>query len=501
MAGDLYLSIDVGTGSVRAALVDSAGAILHIASREHDQIVPSYGWSEQKPEDWWAGVIHASRTALENCAGARKRIAAICTCGQMHGTVLIDGKGNLTREAVPLWNDKRTDSLVSAFERAHDSRAFLAESGNPPTPAWPGFKLQWLRENDPAAYRAAEAVLMPKDYINFRLTGEIATDWTEASLSYLMNPTRRDWSPAMIDLLGIDAAKLPPIRSPGAVLGRVSAEAAQHTGLAEGTPVLVGAGDYPVALLGSGACRPGLGSEVMGTSAIITAISSRPLLDPEISNVATVEKGHWGPFVLLDAGGDAMRWARRAFHEKVLSYEDIVARAAEAPAGSDALFFLPYLMGERFGKHRNSRAQFFGITSGHGLAHLHRAVMEGVAFAVARHIRIMEAASQTRIERIIASGGGAKTALWLKIKASVYGVPIVVPAEPECGVIGCAAIAATATGHFSGLDAATAAFVRYAEEIHPAPEWADVYRKMQPVFDRLYLHSQQIYDDLEGISR
>lgn len=499
MSEDIYLSIDVGTGSVRAALVGSTGEILFIASREHEQIVPAYGWSEQKPADWWNGVIHATRAALDAHPEARGRIAAVCACGQMHGTVLVDADGDLTRETAPLWNDKRTDGLVSAFERESGPRDLLAESGNPPTPAWPGFKLQWLRDNDPKAYRAAAAVLMPKDYVNFRLTGEIATDWTEASLSFLMNPSTRDWSPVMIEWLGVDAAKLPPIRSPGDILGRVSEKAARETGLAAGTPVLVGAGDYPVAMLGSGACRVGLGSEVMGTSSIITAISKEPFLDPEISNVATVE-GNWGPFVLLDAGGDAMRWARRAFHERALGYEDIVAKAEEAPVGADALFFLPYLVGERFGQHRNSRAQFFGITAGHGLAHLHRAVMEGVAFAVARHIRIMENASGIPIERVIASGGGAKTQLWLKIKSSIYGFPIVVPEEPECGVVGCAAIAATATGRFANLEAATSALVRFSEEILPDPAWVEVYARMQPVFDKLYLHSQQFYDDLEGLS-
>lgn len=500
MTKDIYLSIDVGTGSVRAALVDGTGNILAMASHEHDQHVPAYGWSEQMPMDWWSGVIHATRAVLATAPEARPRIAAVCACGQMHGTVLIDAAGNLARQSAPLWNDKRTAKLVADFERRFGASRFLAESGNPPTPAWPGFKLQWLRDNDPEAYRNAVAVLMPKDYVNFRLTGEVATDWTEASLSFLMNPASRDWSHPMVDLLGLDAAKLPAIRSPRDVLGRVSAQAARETGIAEATPVLVGAGDYPVALLGSGACLPGLGSEVMGTSAIITAISPKPLLDAEISNVATVE-GNWGPFVLLDSGGDSMRWARRAFHEKALDYAAIVAKAAEAPAGSGALFFLPYLVGERFGVHRNSRAQLFGITAGHGLAHLHRAVLEGVAFAVARHIRIMQASSGTRMERVIASGGGARAELWMKIKASVYGMPILVPAEPECGVIGGAAIAATAVGQFSRPEDAAAAFVRYSEEIHPDPAWSDVYRRMQPIFDRLYLHSQQFYDELDALTQ
>ena len=309
---------------------------------------------------------------------------------------------------------------------------------------------------------------MPKDYINLRLTGEIATDWTEASLSFAMNPATRTWSDAMVGRLGLERSKFPDIRAPADIVGRVTAGAARETGLAEGTPVLVGAGDFPTALLGSGVCRPGLGSDVTGTSSIITVISEAPLLDPEISNVGTVE-GEWGSFVLLDSGGDAMRWARRAFHERALDYEAIVAKAAEAPAGAGGLFFLPYLSGERFGAHRNSRAQFFGLAAAHGLPELHRAVMEGVAFAVTRQIRIMEAASGRPLERVIAAGGGAKTPLWLKIKASAYGIPILVPAEAECGLVGCAAIAATATGRFASLEQAAAAFVRYAQRNPAGP--------------------------------
>jgi xylulokinase len=499
MTSALTLAIDVGTGSVRAALVDGAGRIVAIAAREHDQIVPRFGWAEQRPADWWAGVAAAIRTVLADMPDARGRISAVAACGQMHGTVLVDGEGRLTRDTAPLWNDKRTIDIVRDFERSNAPETYLPESGNPPTPAWPGFKLAWLRDHDPEAYARAAHVIMPKDYINLRLTGEIAMDEGDASCSFLMNPVRRAWSATMIDQLGLDAAKLPPIRNPLEVLGAVTEEAARETGLASGTPVLVGSADYPMALLGSGCCRPGLVSDVTGTSSILTLIAPSPLLDPEISNVATIE-GHWGPFALLESGGDAMRWARRALHEGRESYDQLVARAAEAPAGSAGLFFLPFLTGERLGEHRNARAQFFGLGAAHGLSHMNRAILEGVAFAGARHLRIMEKASGQKIERVIASGGGAKTELWLRIKASIYGVPIVVPEEQECGILGCGALGAVAAGRFSSVEQAVAAFVRYEKEIVPDPAWQEVYRRMQPIFDRLYFASQSFYDDLDALA-
>lgn len=499
MTSALTLAIDVGTGSVRAALVDVAGKIVTIAAREHDQIVPRFGWAEQRPADWWAGVVATIRKVLDERPEAKSQIAAVVACGQMHGTVLVDADGALTRDSAPLWNDKRTIDIVRDFEQANAPATYITESGNPPTPAWPGFKLAWLRDNDPEAYRRAAHVIMPKDYINLRLTGEIAMDEGDASCSFLMNPATRAWSSAMIARLGLDTSKLPPIRNPLEVLGSVTEAAAVETGLAAGTPVLVGGADYPVALLGSGCCRPGLVSDVTGTSCILTLIAPQPLLDPEISNVATVE-GNWGPFALLETGGDAMRWARRALHEGRESYDQLVQRAAEAPVGSDGLFFLPFLTGERLGEHRNARAQFFGIGAAHGLAHMNRAILEGVAFAGARHLKVMEKASGQAIERVIASGGGAKTELWLRIKASVYGVPIVVPEEQECGILGCAAMAAVATGQFSSLQQAVDAFVRYEKEIAPEPEWQERYRRMQPVFDKLYFASQALYDDLDALA-
>ncbi|RKP51878.1 xylulokinase [Pararobbsia silviterrae] len=492
-----YLAIDVGTGSVRAALVDTKGAIRGIAAREHEQIVPRYGWSEQRPADWWDGAVAAIREVLDRVPDAAARIAAICACGQMHGTVLVDADGRLTRDTAPLWNDKRTFAQVETFRARHAPESYLDKTANPATPAWPGFKLQWIREHDPDAYARATTVFMPKDYVNFRLTGARACDWNDASTSFLMDPATRSWSNAMLDLLDLDGRKLPEIRAPLDVLGSVTARAAAETGLREGTPVLVGGADYPVSVLGSGVYAPGLASDITGTSSIITVIADTPMLHPEVSNLATCE-GHWGRFMLLDSGGDAMRWARRAFHENAVSYDAVAQKAATAPVGSAGLFFLPYLTGERLGEHTNSRAQFFGITAQHGVGHLHRAVLEGVAFGVRRHIALID--DGARIERLVAASGGAKAALWLDIKASMYRTPILVPAEVECGVIGCAVLAATAMGQFARLGDAVNAFVRFEREVQPDPYASDVYDRMMPLFERLYVSAQQFYDDLDRLA-
>ncbi|MBN9071646.1 MAG: pentose kinase [Rhizobiales bacterium] len=492
------VAIDIGTGSTRAALMGVDGRVLFVAAREYAQITPFFGWSEQRPEDWWAAACAALSEVTAHARAEGHTIEAVCACGQMHGTVLVDADGNPTREAVPLWNDKRTLDYVTRFEAEEDVESWLALTANPATPAWPAFKLQWLRDHEPGAWARTKSVMMPKDFVNLRLTGERAMDWTDAACSFLIDVETRQWSPRVFGRLGLDPAMMAPIRLPSEILGRVTKAAAAATGLAEGTPVLVGGADYPVALLGSGVCRPGLASEVAGTSSIITLIAEKPVLDAEICNVGTPE-GNWGAFVLLEAGGDSARWARRAFHDNALGYDEILDMAATAGAGSESLFFLPFLVGERLGRHRNSRAQFFGLNARHGLPQMHRAVLEGVAFAVNRHLGIMERATGARPEVLVASGGGAKADLWLRIKASVYGRPILIPAEPECGLVGCAILSAVATGAASDIAGAAGRLVRYEREVHPDPRWSDAYGRMQPVFDRLHAAAQDFYDDLDAL--
>jgi xylulokinase len=497
MKKDLLLAIDVGTGSVRAALISLTGETVAFSAREHDQIVPQFGWSEQRPESWWEGATASVRTVLGQIDQGSHRVAGVAACGQMHGTVLIDDDGRLVLDRVPLWNDKRTREIVEEFERTHDTRSMLRIVGNPPTVAFAAFKLMWIKRHEPKAYAAARTLLMPKDYINFRLTGARAIDVSEASCNYLLDIRTRTWSEEIVSLAGLDLAILPPLKTASEVLGTVSKTAAAETGLSEGTPVIVGAGDYPVTLLGSGVTHPGMGSDVTGTSTLITLITEEPVLDPAITNVQGVAGG-WGAFTILDAGGDAMRWARRAFHDNQYSYERIVELAAEAPAGADRLIFLPYLNGERLAKQSNSRAQFVGLTSGHVAGHLHRAVMEGVAFASRRNIEIMKSRGN-QLERLVAAGGGAKTRLWLEIKAAAYGCPILTTTDPECGVLGCAMLAGVGAGIFGDLDDAVRRLVRYDAEIQPDPRWSERYERIAVFFNRVYSQSESYWDEMERL--
>jgi xylulokinase len=495
MTKDLLLAIDVGTGSARAALVSHAGKIIAFASQEYDQVIPRFAWAQQAPRIWWEGVLFSIRRVIEEIPDAPERIAGIAACGQMHATVLIDGAGELTLEEVPLWNDKRTRELVEQFLLKHNPEVLFSIAANQPTVAWPGFKLAWIKQHEPKAYRAARTFLTPKDYINFRLTGECRTDFCEASCSYMFDTGSQVWSENLLHLLDLDRDKLPSLASASDFLGTVTRHSAQLTGLRAGTPVAVGAGDFPAALLGAGAIAAGVGCDITGTSTLTAILTEQPASDPMISNLRCVTGG-WAAFTIVDASGDAMRWARTLLHGIGSDYQEIGFLAEKVPAGSDQLLFLPYLNAERLARKSNSRAQFFGLTSGHHAGHLHRAVMEGVGFASNRNIGLMKSRGY-RFDRMVAAGGGAKSKLWLEIKASIYNCPILVPSEPECGVVGCAMLAGYASGLFTNLEAVSQR-VQYSDEIVPNPEWMERYQKMQKLFDELYEVSEQFWDRLES---
>ena len=495
MNKDLLLAFDVGTSSVRAALVNQAGKILAFAAKELEQIIPRSGWSQQSPRRWWEGLTFSIRSVLPRVPKSAERIAAIAGCGQMHGTVLVDDAGELVLEEVPLWNDKRTRELVERFSAEQDAESLWGITANPPTVAWPAFKLAWIKQNLPKAYEASRTVLMPKDYINFKLTGERKIDLSEASSSYLFDFQSGKWSEKLLGLFSLDPGKLPGISRATELLGTVTEEAAKSTGLRVGTPVATGAGDFPVSLLGAGVIRPGIGCDITGTSTVITTLAEQPATDPMISNIRAIIGG-WAAFTIVDASGDAVRWVRRIFQQQEThSYDQIMSLAAGAPAGSDRLLFLPYLNGERIADQPNSRAQFFGLTSGHQAAHLYRAVLEGVAFAAKKNIELMNARG-CHLDRMVTAAGGAKTRLWLEIKASVYNAPILVPSEPECGVLGCAILAGVTAGFYSDICSAVTSLVRYDGEVLPKPAWRERYQAMQSLFNDLYRSSENFWDRL-----
>lgn len=489
------LTIDIGTGSVRAGRVGLDGRVRALHAVAHRTHHPQHGWAEQSPEDWWTGACEAiGRTLADGGSGS---IIGIACCGQMHAPVLIDRTGALVRPTSPMWNDKR--AAGTATELAGRIRAArLPEPANPPTSAWPGVKLAWSAAHEPGVLARSRWLLMPKDWINFRLTGEVAMDWTEAGSSFLSDADRGDWSAGLAQLAGIDPAILPPLLPSTQRVGTVSEAAAAATGLRPGLPVLAGAGDFPAAILGSGVTRPGTVSDITGTSFLLTCLRAEPLRDPQIMNVA-LASGGWGAFAVVDAAGDAIRWASRSLDRGLHSYEQLSQEASGVLPGAGGLLFLPYLTGERLGQGASSRGAFLGLTAHHGPAHLHRAVMEGVILAMDEAFAPILARTG-RPEAIISAAGGARSDLWLSIKADVFGCPVIAPEEPEAGLIGAACLGFAGLEYFPDATAAAQALVRYRPPVQPDPARHARYQTLSAAFREIRRHMPHINSALSLLS-
>lgn len=469
-----------------------------MAGHAYEQKTPRHGWSQQNPRAWWEGVTATLRQVLNMPGADPGSLVGLAVCGQMHSPVPIDAEGRVLAEWVQLWNDRRCADLAATFARRPDAAEYLHRAGSPPTTAWSGFKAAWLRVHQPQVYKRTATFLSPKDFINFKLAGVRATDYTEASGSFLLDWRTLDYDAGLADALDLDRGKFPSIYPSHQVIGTVTRAAAVETGLPMGLPVVAGGGDAPVALLGAGVIEPGTGVDITGTSTVIGALSPAPILASGIANFHAV-CGGWMPFTVLDAAGDSVRWARSLLNDTKLDFRAIVDLAATAPAGAGGLLFMPYLNGERLGEHTNSRGQFFGITRRHDRAHVYRAVLEGLAFAGRRHIRQMRAAG-IGFDRLVATGGGTRHPLWLAIKTGIYAEPLAVAEYPESGILGCAALAGLGAGVFADPAEAVASLVRVRPPLTPDPMLADYYARLGEIFDRLYETSGELCAQIDELT-
>ena len=493
------VAIDVGTQSTRAALVDVEGIIHDVASSPIELYAPRPGWAEQDPEQWW-------ETTVANIAAVIGRhptatIGAIGVAAQMHSVVALSASGASLTDRAAIWSDKRCLDQVNAFERRADAEELSHLAGNRPLPAWAGFKMGWLRANAPEVYENAESLLVAKDFLNYRLCGEVATDPSEASGSFLCDAASGKWSDVLVDALGVDAAKLPEIVDSWSVIGTVRKDVAGRTGVAEGTPVVAGSGDMMCQLLGSGITKPGRVGLVSGTASIMSLAAESASPDFRIMNLRSAS-GDWIRFGIEDAAGESLRWFVDTFcpagdpGQRRGSLESLVPQAALVEPGSGGLLFFPYLLGERTLGSPHSRASFIGATIGHERAHFVRAVMEGIALEDRRALECLCPAGVHGPIR--ASGGGASSSLWNQIRADVFAHPVQVLASAEGGIQGADILAGVAAGWYSDAAAGAEEVVRVAETWAPSPDavrvYEDAFRIFCAVHDALDGH-WQAWDD------
>jgi xylulokinase len=502
----MLMGIDVGTQSTRVALLDLEGQVVASTSTPQKMMTPRPGWAEQDPDIWWHNALDNIHKTMEQAEATPDEVLAVGVCGQMHATVPLSRDGELLSHSVQLWCDKRSADLVDEFKAGPHVEAAMRLAGTTPVPNWLGFNIKWLKVHEPDLYEKTWKFVLSKDYINYRLTGEIATDWSEASGSFLMDAKTKTWSPELSGYLELDIDKLPDVRVSSDVVGKITAEAADLTGLTEGTPVAVGAGDMLCMLLSSGLTEHGRASDITGTASIMSIYVEEPVLDPRLMNLHHALPG-WIPFGISDSGGGALKWFKDELCQAETAeakrsgkdvYDILNPKAAAVEPGSEGLLFFPYLMGERSLGTPFARGVFFGLTPRTGTGAMVRAIMEGVTFELRRTLEIVEDAGNT-VREVYTIGGGARSDLWSQIKADIYKKPVYTFEASEGGILGSAILAGVGVGVYADTRAGAEQCLRVDKAFQPNPSRAARYDHLYELFKEVHDRMQEPFDKLAHI--
>ena len=474
------------------------GRLLASSTVEHAPFgSPHAAWAEQDPEDWWRAAQGATRAAIAAAGVTGGDITSVGLSGQMHGAVLLDDRGTVLRPSI-IWCDQRTDAECEWLNRVVGPERLLRLTLNPALTNFTLTKLLWVRTHEPEIWRRVRHVLLPKDYVRFRLSGEHAIDVADASGTLMLDVARRQWSDELLNAVDIDRRILPAVFESPAICARVTGDAATSTRLAPGTPIVAGAGDQAAGAIGMGITRPGAVSATIGTSGVVFAATDRPALDPRgrLHTFCHAIPGRWHVMGVTQAAGLSLRWLRDQWYGGAgagASYDELTRAAAAAPAGADGVLWAPYLMGERT-PHLDPhiRAALVGLGAHHSRAHLVRAVLEGVAFSLRDTFTIF---SELRIpvERIRLGGGGARSLLWRQIQADVYGHAVETVRADEGAAFGAAVLAGVGARIWASVDDACDALVHTAERVMPDPSAV-------PIMNEQYARYRRVYPALKQLS-
>ena len=469
------------------------------ATEEHQPFAsPQIGWAEQHPEDWWRAASIAVRKAIASANLSAEEIACVGFSGQMHGAVMLDEQGSVVRPAL-IWCDVRTEKQCRDLTAKIGQERLIQLTCNPALANFTLTKLLWVRENEPANWKRVRSVMLPKDYVRFRLTGERATDMADASGTLLLDVAHRRWSREMLQAAEIDERLLPSLHESPAVCGKISSNGAAETGLRVGTPVVAGAGDQAAGATGMGIVSAGAVSATIGTSGVVFAATDRPALDPHgrVHTFCHAIPGRWHVMGVTQAAGLSLRWFRDTFATNSSgareSYDQLTAEAAKIPAGSDGLLWTPYLMGERTPHlDSNARGALVGLTASHTRAHVVRAILEGVAFSLCDTFTLFREMN-VPVTSIRLGGGGARSPLWRQIQADVYGHAVEIVEAEEGAAYGAALLAGVGAGLWPTVEAACAATVRVATRVNPQPAAVAILNASYSAFRRIYPATKGIF--------
>ena len=500
----ITLGIDVGTSGTKTLAIDETGRILASASAEYPCEHPRPGWSEQDPEHWWKATVETIGRVLADGGIDPADVAGIGLSGQMHGSVFLDESGCVIRPAL-LWNDQRTAAECLEIEtKAGGREALIRMVANPALTGFTAPKLLWVRTHEPRNWERVRQVLLPKDYIRYRLSGTYATEVSDASGTLLLDVANRRWSTELLGKLDLDPALLPECFESPEVSSKVSALGARATGLAEGTPIVGGGGDQPAGAVGNGIVRSGVVSATMGTSGVVFAHADEPGFDPlgRLQRGCHAVPGAWHVMgVVLSAGG-SLQWFRNELGKAEIAlaktmnvdpYFLLSDEAALAGVGAEGLFYLPYLTGERTPHFDpDAKGAWVGLTVRHGRPHLIRSIMEGAAYAMRDSLELIREMG-VAIEQVRVSGGGARNPLWRQIQADVYGTDVHTLNATEGPAFGVALLAQVGTGGFASVPEACDATIRLVDRTSVDPEARRYYDKGYGVFRQLYKDLRQSF--------
>ena len=493
----VFLGIDIGTSGTKTLAIDERGKILAAAMDDYPCYAPKPLWSEQDPDDWWRATVNTVQAVVKQAKLKPADVKAIGLSGQMHGSVFLDKKNAVIRRAL-LWNDQRTAAECEEIEQRAGGRAKLIKMvANPTLTGFSAPKVLWMRNHEPRHFDKLRKVLLPKDEIRRRLTGEFASEVSDASGTLLLDVAKRRGSQPLLDKLELDADLLPPCFESEDVTGKLTGETAELLGLSTDCLVVGGAGDCAAGAVGNGIVTPGVLSTSIGTSGVMFVHSDTLKFDPKgrVHTFCHAVRGKWHMMgVTLSAGG-SLQWFRNALCKEVMDraraagtdpYETLTAEASSVPAGSRGLFFLPYLSGERT-PHADpdARGCFIGLTLAHGRGHLTRSIMEGVTYSLRDSLEIIRSLD-VPVKQIRASGGGSRSTLWRQVQADVFGSKVVTINSEEGPAYGVALLAAVGAGAFKNIQEACRATIRVVNETAPDRRAAKQYDRAYPEYQQLY---------------
>ncbi len=492
------IGLDIGTSGVKGLLVSKKGKIAASFRSGYKVHNPKSGWAEQDPEDWWQATREVLQKLTQELKDSSSEVSCISFSGQMHSSVFLDKDNQVIRPAI-LWSDTRTSDECQEIEEKVGGRKHLIKlTGNRALEGFTAPKVLWLRNNEPENYAKCHTLLLPKDYIRWRLTGQKNMDYSDAAGTLMLDVAGKQWNSELLSALQIDKSILPPLCESVDIVGKVTKGAAELTGLKEGTPVVAGGADNACGAVGSGMIKEGRVMVSVGSSGVVLAPANNYQAEPEgklhLFNHAAPDSYYYMGVML--AAGQALSWAKNNILPESWNYDILNNRASQVSPGSEGLIFLPYLYGERT-PHADAQARgvFFGLSARHDKSHLVRSVMEGVTFGLKDSLELIKKRGVV-IEKVRAIGGGAKSKVWQQIIADIFAIPVDLLEIEEGPAYGAAMLAGVGVGMFKDFSEVDKELIKVRTTIEPKAKNIDKYQKNYQVYKSLYPALKDIYPSI-----